>query len=91
MDLSKFAIGCLFLSVLSSAALAEQLCLLCCCDCEPRIKFLDDLFSGLRDPTYRDPHEERIETERHDSTQSTKTVGRGVTQLEAGYNYFYKD
>ena len=58
---------------------------------EPRIKFLDDLFCGLRGVSERDPYEERIETERHDFTQSTKTVGRGVAQLEAGYSYFYKD
>lgn len=58
---------------------------------EPRIKFLDDLFCGLRTASHRDPYEERIETERHDFTQSTKTVGRGVAQVEAGYTYFYKD
>jgi hypothetical protein len=91
MQLMKFTIGCFLLSVFSSAALAQQLCRPECCDCEPRTKFLDDLFSGLRGPTYRDPYEERIETERHDYTQSTKTVGRGVAQLEAGYSYFYKD
>ena len=34
---------------------------------------------------------ERIETERHDFTQSTTTVGRGVAQLEFGYTYFYRD
>jgi hypothetical protein len=39
----------------------------------------------------RDPFEERIETERHDFTQSAVTVGRGVVQLESGYSYFYKD
>jgi Putative MetA-pathway of phenol degradation len=39
----------------------------------------------------RDPWEERIETERHDFTQSAVTVGRGVVQLEGGYSYFYKD
>ena len=31
---------------------------------------------------------ERIETERHDFTQSTTVVGRGVTQLEFGYSFF---
>ena len=31
---------------------------------------------------------ERIETERHDFTQSTTVVGRGVTQFEFGYTYF---
>jgi outer membrane putative beta-barrel porin/alpha-amylase len=39
----------------------------------------------------RDPWEERIETERHDFTQSAVTVGRGVAQIESGYSYFYKD
>lgn len=58
---------------------------------QPRIKFLDDLFHRLHTASDRDPYEERIETERHDFTQSTKTVGRGVAQVEAGYTYFYKD
>lgn len=39
----------------------------------------------------RDPFEERIETERHDFTQSAVTVGRGVAQLEAGYSYFHDE
>ena len=39
----------------------------------------------------RDPFEERIETERHEFTQSAVTVGRGIVQLEGGYSYFYKD
>jgi hypothetical protein len=39
----------------------------------------------------RDPWEERIETERHDFTQSAITIGRRVVQLESGYSYFYKD
>ncbi len=66
----------------------------CCsqrCRCEPFLKFLDDLRCFPHGTCQRDPYEERIETERHDFTQSTKTVGRGVLQLEAGYSYFYKD
>lgn len=57
---------------------------------EPFLKFADDLriFSHEAD---RDPFEERIETERHDFTQSTKTVGQHVIQIESGYSYFYKD
>lgn len=39
----------------------------------------------------RNPWEERIETERHDFTQSAVTVGQGVVQIESGYSYFYKD
>ncbi|MDF1743649.1 MAG: transporter [Gimesia sp.] len=58
---------------------------------EPRIKFLRDLFNDGRNMSEIDPYEERIETERHDFTQSTKTVGRGVAQVEAGYSYYYKD
>ena len=57
---------------------------------EPRIKFLDDLAHPFRPLSHRDPYAERIETERHDFTQSTTTVGRGVFQLESGYTYFYK-
>ena len=39
----------------------------------------------------RNPWNERIETERHDYTQSAITVGRGVAQVEGGYSYYYKD
>lgn len=59
--------------------------------CGPRIQFLDDVLLLGHVPSRRDPFEERIETERHDFTQSTKTVGRGVIQLEMGYTYFYLD
>ena len=52
-------------------------------------EFCDD-FSKCRH-CQRDPFEERIETERHDFTQSAVTVGCGVFQLEGGYSYFYKD
>jgi hypothetical protein len=58
---------------------------------EPRLKFLDDLRCLGRTASHRDPFEEPIETERHDFTQSTTTVGRGVAQIEAGYTYFYSD
>ncbi len=58
--------------------------------CEPRIKFLDDLVGGGH-VSARDPWDERIETERHDFTQSATTVGRGVSQIEMGYSYFYRD
>jgi hypothetical protein len=57
---------------------------------EPRLKFLDDLAHPCCPKSSRDPYQERIETERHDFTQSTITVGRGVFQLESGYTYFYK-
>ncbi len=77
-------LGCLFLTALfTRAALSGDSGP---CD-EPRIKFLDDLVGVHR----RDPFEERIETERHDFTQSTKTVGYHVAQIEAGYSYFYND
>lgn len=42
-----------------------------------------------RDSEGRD--EDRIETDRHDFTQSVKTVGKGVGQFEFGYLYTYKD
>lgn len=51
--------------------------------------FCDDF--GKPAKLQRDPYEERIETERHDFTQSAFTVGRHVVQLESGYSYFYKD
>lgn len=52
-------------------------------------EFCDDFTKHVR--SQRDPYEERIETERHDFTQSAVTVGRGVLQVEGGYSYFYKD
>jgi len=52
-------------------------------------EFSDDFTKDIR--SQRDPYEERIETERHDFTQSAVTVGRGVLQVEGGYSYFYKD
>ena len=58
---------------------------------EPFFKFLDDLCDPCCAQSARDPYEERIETDRHDFTQSTKTVGRGVVQFEGGYTFFYKD
>lgn len=58
---------------------------------EPFIKFLDDIFCLGQVESSRDPWEERIETDRHDFTQSAVTVGRGVSQVEMGYSYFYKD
>lgn len=80
----------ILIAAMSSAAIAEHT------DeeasyCKPRIKFLDDLFNDGCHASESNPYAERIETERHDFTQSTKTVGRGIAQVEAGYSYFYKD
>jgi hypothetical protein len=58
---------------------------------EPFLRFLDDLYGFPWGADERDPYEERMETERHDFTQSATTVGRGVVQLESGYLYLYKD
>ncbi len=52
-------------------------------------EFCDD-FAKTADEQ-RDPYEERLETERHDFTQSAVTVGYRVVQVESGYSYFYKD
>jgi len=52
-------------------------------------EFCDDFVKDVR--LQREPYEERIETERHDFTQSAVTVGRGVFQVEGGYSFFYKD
>lgn len=70
---------------------AQDCCAQPCCKEEPFLRFLDDLKCFPRGTCDRDPFEERIETERHDYTQSTTTVGRGVVQLESGYLYLYKD
>jgi len=58
---------------------------------EPFLRFIDDLLRPFDASREADPFAERIETDRHDFTQSTKTVGRGVIQLETGYSYFYND
>ena len=50
-------------------------------------EFCDDF--GKSACQQRDPWEERIETDRHDFTQSAVTVGRGVVQFESGY-YIYQ-
>lgn len=52
------------------------------------LEFCDDLWGG---PEGKNPYAERIETERHDFTQSATTVGRGVVQIESGYTFFYND
>lgn len=52
-------------------------------------EFCDDFTKPCQ--CQRNPFKERIETERHDFTQSAVTVGCGVVQLEGGYSYFYKD
>ncbi len=81
-----------FLLAMSSCGnIQAQDCCSDCGDCQPFLRFLDDLRCFPHATCLRDPYEERIETERHDFTQSTKTVGRGVVQVEAGYSYFYKD
>lgn len=50
--------------------------------------FLESLFSGESlEPRDADG---RMETERHDFTQSTTTVGRHVVQFESGYTFFYR-
>lgn len=51
-------------------------------------EFIDDFAKPWNEQ--RAPYEERIDTERHDFTQSALTVGRGVFQAESGYTYFYK-
>ena len=53
------------------------------------LEFVDDFTKPRREQ--RDPFDERIETERHDFTQSAVTVGQGMMQIEGGYSYFYKD
>lgn len=51
-------------------------------------EFIDDFEKPWNEQRAR--FEERIDTERHDFTQSATTVGRGVFQAESGYTYIYK-
>ena len=74
------------------AALSAAVCILVAAPAiadEPMLAFCDDLFGG--DCDGENPYAERIETERHDFTQSAVTVGRGVVQIESGYTFFYHD
>ncbi|WP_166831649.1 transporter [Thalassoroseus pseudoceratinae] len=54
----------------------------------------DSLFGGLLDGIYCEHRSVAelgpIETDRHDFTQSPRTVGAGVVQFEGGYSYFHK-
>ena len=75
------------LLVLSVGLMATSFCRPACA--EFGFAFCDDFSKPAR--LQRDPYEERLETERHDFTQSAITVGRHVVQLESGYSYFYKD
>jgi hypothetical protein len=79
------------LRVFPRFAVAITLCLSAVATNSPAqpFEFCDDF--GKPWCAQRNPWEERIETERHDFTQSAVTVGRGVAQLESGYTYFYKD
>jgi hypothetical protein len=79
------------LRVFQRFAIAIAVCLSAVATDSPAqpLEFWDD-FGKVRHEQ-RDPWEERIETERHDFTQSAVTVGRHVAQLESGYTYFYKD
>jgi hypothetical protein len=81
--LAKFRLPQFFTSVLFVCLLTTSLY------GEPLFEFCDDFTKSTH--RQRDPYEERIETERHDFTQSAITVGRGVFQVESGYSYFYKD
>ena len=62
-----------------------------CRAAEFQLLFLDDLFHPFQVDESRNPWEARLETDRHDFTQSPLTVGRGVGLVEMGYTYFYKD
>ncbi len=49
------------------------------------------LTDGLASTAATKTELEPIETDRHDFTQSPRTVGTGIVQIEGGYSYFYKD
>ena len=88
----NLGLGVLAIVLLSGRLLvsAQEPCCGPCAEpaCEPRLEFLDDLWCLGRTASHRDPFEERIETDRHDFTQATTTVGHGVAQVfaQAGYS-----
>ena len=61
-----------------------------CDTVEFKLPFLDDFLSD-EDNLEESKRPERIETDRHDFTQTTETVGQSVAQIEAGYTYFYDE
>ena len=86
--LSCWAIACL---LSSPQAVAVEGGLGGCCS---RILFWEDLtssFRGTSKPAEDEQKAKRIETDRHDFTQSPKTVPKGKLQWEFGYTYFYSD
>ena len=87
--ISKFPMKQASLSMLAFFAMMLSHSATCSAQSDYSFEFMDDFFKPRH--SYRNPFEERIETERHDFTQSTTTVGYGVAQLEGGYSYFYKD
>ncbi len=79
----------LFLSIISNC-LAEPNTIFNCGSTELKLPFVDD-FSLGESSVEESERPDRIETDRHDFTQSTETVGQGIAQIEAGYTYFYDE
>ncbi len=79
--------------LLAILVLSGSTCLAQCDGCDVDQRFADRLFTELQQPWCRPRAEPEgpIETDRHDFTQSSRTVGRGVAQVESGYSFFYKD
>ena len=57
-------------------------------DLELENEFENELGSDFELESESESERERIETERHDFTQSTTVVGRGTAQVEFGYTFF---
>jgi hypothetical protein len=93
----RFPMRSFLLAILNLAFVLPSAGTIAACSCprcaedEPFLKFVDDLCDWGSGSSARNPYEERIETDRHDFTQSTKTVGCGVVQFEGGYSYFQKN
>ncbi len=89
MTFARYSIRSILLAVWFSCVFGGGFLLPSHVSAEPFIAFWDDLVCG--DYEGESPFAERIETERHDFTQSAITVGRGVVQIEGGYTFFYND
>ena len=57
-------------------------------DGEIEFELESEIETEIETETESETENERVETERHDFTQSTTVVGRGVTQVEFGYTFF---
>lgn len=87
MGIRSLSILVLCFAIAIPQEIAAEQTLFNCRDNDVRIEFVDDFSRSDPDISVDSTQSlpDRIETERHDFTQSTLTVGKGRFQIEAGY------